>query len=171
MSCKVVPKKVHPFGPEYAMTHTISAFEKNPLLGKEPQRREKISPSVWLVLKLPPGNCSQQAGPVYSKIHHEWMALLPVIKSSDGSGSIRNPHQPMWSLKTYTQILGYIQKGWLWHCLGIPNSAELCEEAFMAQSNAHRGKHFKKHKVIETNTLKLQEFLRAVWCWCSQWQI
>ena len=45
------------------------------------------------------------------------------------------------------------------------NDAKLCEQVFLAQPKAHRGKYAKKHKVMENNMLKLQEYFWAVTMW------
>ena len=43
----------------------------------------------------------------------------------------------------------------------LPNEAELCEQVFLAQPKAHCIKYAEKHRVIETDMLKLQEFFEG----------
>ena len=40
----------------------------------------------------------------------------------------------------------------------LPNDTELCEQVFLAQPKPHRIKYAEKHRVVETDMLKLQEF-------------
>jgi hypothetical protein len=59
------------------------------------------------------------------------------------------------------QILNYVKKGYLGHRMELPVESELCEQVFLAQPKAHRIKYAEKHRVVETNTLKLQEFFEG----------
>ena len=43
----------------------------------------------------------------------------------------------------------------------LPNNTELCKQVFLAQPRPHGIKYAKKHRVVETDMLKLQEFLRV----------
>jgi hypothetical protein len=42
--------------------------------------------------------------------------------------------------------------------MGLPNSVKLCKQAFLAQPKPHRIKYAEKHRVVENDMLKLQEF-------------
>jgi hypothetical protein len=43
----------------------------------------------------------------------------------------------------------------------LPNNNELCKQEFLAQPKAHCIKYAEKHRVVETNMLKLQEFFEG----------
>ena len=43
----------------------------------------------------------------------------------------------------------------------LPNDDELCEQVFLAQPKAHCIKYSEKHRVVETDMLKLQEFFEG----------
>ena len=43
----------------------------------------------------------------------------------------------------------------------LPNHTELCEQVFLAQPKAHRIKYAEKHRIVETDMLKLQEFFEG----------
>ncbi len=43
----------------------------------------------------------------------------------------------------------------------LPNETELCEQVFLAQPKAHRVKYAEKHRIVETDMLKLQEFFEG----------
>jgi hypothetical protein len=43
----------------------------------------------------------------------------------------------------------------------LPNYDELCEQVFLTQPKAHRIKYAEKHRVVENNMLKLQEFFEG----------
>ena len=43
----------------------------------------------------------------------------------------------------------------------LPNNAELCKQVFLAQTKSHLTKYAEKHRVVETEILKLQEFFEG----------
>ena len=43
----------------------------------------------------------------------------------------------------------------------LPNNTELCKQVFLTQQRPHRFKYAKKHRVVETDMLKLQEFFEG----------
>jgi hypothetical protein len=45
--------------------------------------------------------------------------------------------------------------------MDLPNNEELCKQVFLVQLTAHRIKYAEKHRVVETNMLKLQEFFEG----------
>ena len=59
------------------------------------------------------------------------------------------------------QILSYIKKGFLHKWIELPNDAELCEQVFLTQSKSHHIKSAEKHRVVESDILKLQEFFEG----------
>ena len=60
-------------------------------------------------------------------------------------------------LNCRVQILDNVKKGYLHHQMELPNNTELCKQVLLAQPRPHRIKHAKKHRVVETDMLKLQE--------------
>ena len=59
------------------------------------------------------------------------------------------------------QILDYVKQGYLCHRMELPNNIELCKQVFLAQPKAHRVKYAEKHRIVETDMLKLQEFFEG----------
>ena len=43
----------------------------------------------------------------------------------------------------------------------LPNNTELCKQVFLAQLKAHCIKYAEKHRAVENNMLKLQEFFEG----------
>ena len=43
----------------------------------------------------------------------------------------------------------------------LPNDTELCEQAFLAQPKSHHIKYAEKHRVVEIDMLKLQDFFEG----------
>ncbi len=48
-------------------------------------------------------------------------------------------------LNRRVQILNYMKKGYLCHCMELPVESELCEQVFLAQPKAHHVKYAEKH--------------------------
>jgi len=64
-------------------------------------------------------------------------------------------------LNRLVQILKHVKKEYLRRCMELPNDNKLCEQVFLAQPKAPRIKHAEKHRVVETNMLKHQEFFKG----------
>jgi hypothetical protein len=64
-------------------------------------------------------------------------------------------------LNRQVQILNYMKKGYLHHCMELPVKSKLCEQVFLSQPNTHHIKYMEEHRVVETDMLKLQEFFEG----------
>ena len=64
-------------------------------------------------------------------------------------------------LNPRVQILNYAKKGYLHQCMEMPNDAKLCKQVFLARRKAHHIKYVEKHRVVESDILKLQEFFEG----------
>jgi hypothetical protein len=64
-------------------------------------------------------------------------------------------------LNQRVQILDYVKKGYLCRRMELPNDAELCRQVFLAQLKPHCIKYPEKHRVVENDMFKLQEFFEG----------
>jgi hypothetical protein len=184
----VVPDKGYLFGPEYVLPYTIPDFEKKLFPSWERDHEDTknfislkfdlfssclqgIIVTKWdlCTTKYPNNKRMEKHFNACMKDYLETIAKCTnlgcqvirwlCLKAKPVHMKFEDSHN------CSTQILGCVQKGWLCHRLGIHNDAELCEQVFLAQPKAHRGKYAKKHKVVENNMLTLQEYFRAVTMW------
>ena len=183
MSCEVTPDKSL-FGPEYALAYTIPDFEKKLLIRWEKDHKddpEYMNKKFDLFRNCLQGtavtkwdlcaakyegmkrsekkfkNCIRDYLEAVAKCTNLGDQVIRWLRLRGKPGHMRFEE----FLNRRVQILDYVKKGYLRHRMELPNDTELCEQVFLAQPKAHRIKYAEKHRIVKTDMLKLQEFLRA----------
>ena len=183
MSCDVTPDKAR-FGPEYALAYTIPDFETKLLVRWEKDHKEDpeyinkkfdlfrsclqgVAVTKW-DLCAAKYDKEKRSEKTFKKCVKDY--LEAVAKCTNlGDQVIRwlrlrgKPAHMRFEefLNRRVQILNYVKNGYLRHRMDLPVESELCEQVFLAQPKAHQVKYAEKHRVVETDMLKLQEFFEG----------